>query len=78
MSWTGVWKGVSFVRSEILYTILLLNVWSGHVRDHATKVADSLTAHEASDVCSGSEIYMNQVSDYVTSLVSGELFRVTG
>ena len=30
-------EGASFVRSEILYTILLLSVWSGHVRDHATK-----------------------------------------
>ena len=41
------------------------------------KVADSLAAHGASVVRSGSEVYMNQVPDYVTSLVSGDLPRVT-
>ena len=42
------------------------------------KVADSLAAHGASVVRSGSEVCMDQVSDYVTSLVSGDLSRVTG
>ena len=42
------------------------------------KVTDSLAAHGASVVRSGSEVFMNQVPEFVTNLVSGDLPRATG
>ena len=42
------------------------------------KVAESLAAYGASVVRYGSEVFMDQVPEFVTSLVSGEMPRATG
>ena len=42
------------------------------------KVADSLVAHGASVVRSGSMVFMDQVLEFVTNLVSGDLPRESG